>query len=352
MVHLELTSRCNASCPMCARNIQGGKVNPLLPQTDLSLEDIKSIFPESFVSQLRKIYLCGNYGDPVAAKDTLEVLEYFKTINPTLNLGIHTNGGARDSKWWARIAKTVSYCRFGIDGLQDTNHLYRQGVRWEKLIENVRAFIDAGGRAEWDYLLFRHNEHQIEDARKLSKELGFQLFQVKNTSRFFDSKSGKTAKGYQVLNSLGEPSHQLYPSLLPEYQNKALETDYHEVVRDFGSVENYWDQTEIDCRVGLEKSIYISAEGLVFPCCWTANQTYSIKNPRQSSVWKILETLPEKEKSISAFHKPLSEIIEGRFFQVDLPNSWSRPSVRDGKLQVCAKTCGKCVKPFESQFIK
>ena len=68
---------------------------------------------------------------------------------------------------------------FSIDGLEDTNHLYRQYVGWVKLMENVNAYMSAGGVAVWDYLIFKHNEHQIDEAEKLSKKLGFYKFTPK-----------------------------------------------------------------------------------------------------------------------------------------------------------------------------
>ena len=62
VVHLEMTDACNASCPMCARNINGGEDNPQLPNTELSIDDIKSIFAPRFIAQLDRMYMCGNYG--------------------------------------------------------------------------------------------------------------------------------------------------------------------------------------------------------------------------------------------------------------------------------------------------
>ena len=37
-VHVELTSRCNARCPMCMRNYRGGEYNAGYPVTELTLE--------------------------------------------------------------------------------------------------------------------------------------------------------------------------------------------------------------------------------------------------------------------------------------------------------------------------
>lgn len=67
-VHLEITTRRNASCPQCPRNLSGGDVNPALPIAELSLDDMKCILPRDFVARLRKLYACGNYGDPMVAK--------------------------------------------------------------------------------------------------------------------------------------------------------------------------------------------------------------------------------------------------------------------------------------------
>ncbi len=355
MVHLEVTSRCNASCPMCARNIHGGKTSPYLPLTDLRLEQIKQIFPVAFIRQLNKIYLCGNYGDPAAGPETLEILSYFREVHPQITLGVHTNGGVRSSEWWGQLAKVVSYCRFGIDGLEDTNHLYRRNVNWERLQQNIKAFVAAGGRAEWDFLLFEHNEHQIDRARDLAKTWGFQDFQVKNTSRFFDKKTTTTLMDYQVRDVDGQNIYKLRPTRLSHYQNKALEKGYREVVAEYGSVMDYWNKTEIQCRVAVEKSIYISAEGLVFPCCWTAGQLYSATTPMSAAnneVWKQIESLSEGKESLSALRYSIESILRGAYFQKTLPESWNAPSLKEGKLQVCAKTCGQTVKPFESQFIK
>ena len=55
---------------------------------------------------------------------------------------------------------------------------------FSKIIKNATAFISNGGHAEWAFLKFKHNEHQVETARQLSVELGFKKFSMKNTSRF------------------------------------------------------------------------------------------------------------------------------------------------------------------------
>ena len=50
---------------MCDRNIHGGKDNPNLGMHELSLLDIQTMMPPHFVKQLDRIYMCGNFGDPL-----------------------------------------------------------------------------------------------------------------------------------------------------------------------------------------------------------------------------------------------------------------------------------------------
>ena len=43
-IHLEVTQNCQANCPMCDRNQNGGAINPHINLDELSLEDCKKIF--------------------------------------------------------------------------------------------------------------------------------------------------------------------------------------------------------------------------------------------------------------------------------------------------------------------
>ena len=41
----------------------------------------------------------------------------------------------------------------------------------------MKSFIEAGGRARWDFLVFDFNEQKVDEARKLSEEWGFEKSQ-------------------------------------------------------------------------------------------------------------------------------------------------------------------------------
>ncbi len=350
-VHLEITDRCNASCPQCARNILGGKENPHLSQTELYLSDIKAIFTPEILRGLKRIFMCGNYGDPGVGRDTLEAFEYFRAENSEMNLGMNTNGAMRTPDWWARVAKVIDGkgdIKFGIDGLSDTNHLYRKNVNFERMMANIQAFIDNGGRAVWEFIVFRHNEHQVEQARELSEKMGFEKFTVKKTGRFFSNTKLKGKDRQEVHNSDGEVEYYLEKPTDPKYQNQSLQKE-QKLLDEFGSLENYLNQTQVDCKTLNEGSIYISSQGLAFPCCWTGNQLYLWYNrPRSSEVWKVIDRSGGLE-AIDARKQTLGAILEGEFFK-NIQKSWSCSSLENGKLKVCSKTCGQSFNQFKDQY--
>jgi MoaA/NifB/PqqE/SkfB family radical SAM enzyme len=349
-LHLEVTSQCNASCPMCLRNVSGGKVNPHLPITELRFDSIRNFFPEDFIRSLKRMYMCGNYGDPLVAKDTLEIFRYFRAVNPEIHLAMFTNGSARGPEWWRELASVIDLCHFGVDGLEDTNHLYRRKTNFKKIMENAKAYIDQGGNACWDFIVFAHNEHQLEAARALSEEMGFKKITFKKTGRFFSYSKAQVKEAQEVLNADGSLDYEIFPPQNPKYYNDALKSDAR-IIEKYGSFDCYFDQAEIHCKVAEEKSLYVTAEGLVFPCCWVGLRLYPwYSKEKADPVWKLIDQLEGGLEALSLAHHPMKDIVEGPFFQKVLPESWEKSSLSEGKLKVCAKTCGKKFDAFASQF--
>lgn len=370
-VHLEITERCNAACLQCGRNINGGEDNQYLQNRELTLQDIKQFFPISFIKQLQHIYLCGNYGDPIVAHDTLEVLKYFRESNPDLLLSINTNGSARNKEWWTELAHILGkngYVIFSIDGLKDTNHIYRQNTNWDKIVDSFTSFIQSGGIAHWEFIVFNHNEHQVEEAEQLSQTYGFKKFQIKKTARFNSGLEGKVKEGIVVKNKKGKeielkkPHNQKFINDgLQELSNKIggipsikLPTTYDEIKNKLfpelfpGNLVALYEKTTIDCKVKKERSVYISAEGIVQPCCWIGANMYRWYHMFQrTQIWRYINKVGLD--NISLKHKTLESIIQGEYFKL-IEDSWELPTCKKGKLMVCAKTCGRDLETFSKQY--
>lgn len=349
-VHLEITSKCNARCPMCLRTVCGGKDNPILPLVELNLEEIKKIFTPDFLKQLNRIFMCGNYGDPIIAKDTLEAFKYFREQNPNIRLDMFTNGSAKSESWWREIAEVIDLVHFGVDGLEDTNHIYRKGTHFPTIERNIKAYIGAGGQAVWDYIVFKHNEHQIEEARQKSEEWGFKKFNIKKTGRFFSNTKLEGKGKQEVYTRQGDLDYYIEMPVDKKYHNSALSKE-QALVEKYGSLEQYLDATPIECKVAAEKSLYISAMGRAFPCCWTANQLYPWYFEKENSyMWKLLGQLENGASDLEVLKHGVEKVVNGPFFQNILLKSWQQKSIKEGKPKCCAKICGTEFDPFRSQF--
>lgn len=314
---------------MCNRNVNSGQDNPLIKIRNWSLDEFKNVMTPEVLNQLDSYYFCGNFGDPMLNNDLIAMCQYSTDVAPDTPIAIHTNGGARNNSWWTRLAHALPKQHrvvFALDGLADTHHLYRVGTRFEDVIDNAKAFILAGGVAEWVFIKFKHNEHQVEQAQAMAAELGFQHFTLKNSSRFILEPSVK------VVDRKGNTTHFIEPATdVPmKFIDKKIIQAYKDIVAN----------SNIECKSKHEKEIYIDAFGEVLPCCWLAIVPYSYIDPDEALEVKT-EMLRQHHElvdtlgNINAFDKPVKDIIESNEYQTAWNDYWTT-----NKLITCARTCG------------
>jgi hypothetical protein len=241
VLHVEPTDVCQASCPLCARETDPAFRKDV--KHHLRVEQIQQHFSDRVISNLDKMFMCGNYGDPAAGYYTMDIYRYFRKINPDIVLGMNTNGAVQSTFFWHALGQLFNqpndYVVFSIDGLEDTNSVYRKNVQWPKLISNIEAFVAAGGSAHWDMLVYKHNQHQVDACEQLARDMGFKWFRAKVSKRGFTDR-------------LEFPIGWQQPVL---------------------------DQGPIRCHAQLEKSMYIDAQGRVSACCWLGStQTDFVKD--------------------------------------------------------------------------
>ncbi len=341
-LHLEITNNCQASCPMCSRNNHGGMDNPLIKIQEWSLEEFKTVINQEVLDQIDNIYFCGNFGDPLLNDNLVDMCSYVKR-NSTVSIRIHTNGSLRNASWWASLAKSLPQDHvviFAIDGLADTHSRYRIGTDYNKILNNARSFIQAGGIAEWAFLVFEHNEHQIEEARSIAQENGFRRFTVKNSSRFIADKN------FPVLNKNGNIVDTLRPatSSVIKFLDKEVISNYKSIVAN----------TEIDCYVKKTKEVYIDAYKNLMPCCFLASAPYNYTE-ESSPIFSIRQELLQQYNDLveslgqlDTTKRSIKDIVNSHQYQTVWQEYWGSK-----KLITCARTCGKndISKPMD-QFIE
>jgi MoaA/NifB/PqqE/SkfB family radical SAM enzyme len=330
LLEWEVTTACNAACPQCPRNYYGGKTWHTLPIIQNSLVWAKQHLPTDFVQRLRRVDFCGTYGDPIVNTELVSIVSWLLEVNPELSISIKTNGGLKDKFWWTQLAKTLGpngTVFFGIDGLHDTNHLYRKKTNFNKIIENATAFIKAGGVANWNYIVFKHNEHQIDEARRLSSELGFANFNLKLTGRFFN-KNHKMVDSIIVHNDKNQTDYKIELPTHADYVNSA-----YTQINTFAA-----ESININCKFMNLNRIYLSAEGFVFPCGWLHDRMYGYEAEQHPDHQKLkdLFELAGGQQMANINYTSIDKIVNGVWFDT-LQESWSNQKTT---LDRCKIMCG------------
>ena len=319
-VHVELTTRCNARCPMCMRNYRGMDYNSGYPDVELNLADFQHIM-SPIITQLKRVNFNGNLGDFASARDALEIVEYLVAHNITVD--INTNGSLRNQSWWKQLAMPGVTVGFALDGLADTHALYRQDTDWNKIVANAQAFISAGGRAVWRFVPFDHNRHQEAQCRQLAQSMGFVKFE-----NIYDGRDSGP-----VFTRAGEYSHQIGKDLGPAGNIPSIKylIESHVTWFDSHTVQSHKDVPDLKlrCLHKIKQEIYIAADGSVYPCCYLGFYPETMHHAGNSQTKELV-------RENNALKYDLAHCLEW-FDRVE--QTWSRNSIADGRLYQCVNSC-------------
>lgn len=248
--HLEPTSKCTLECPLCDRTWFNKKFKKRLLH-EINIKDVIN-----FIGPDKDIHLCGNNGDPIYHSNFLELCAGLKNNN--CNLRITTNGSAKTTDWWEKLSKILTAndkIEYSIDGLEDTNHVYRKNSNWEQIIVGIKCMRKSKINMTWKFIVFKHNQHQIKEARSYSEQLGFDNFRLITSDRWQDSKDLM-------------PDKEFVSTLFDEIkQNLSVDIDH-----------GYDLQPKCIENNLPTNGLYIDAEGNFYPCCWMGSYRYRYKS--------------------------------------------------------------------------
>ena len=325
IVHVEASSRCNSRCPMCSRFTADGFVQPELNELDLTGEVFYKLFTEEFTSQLEHVYFSGVYGDPCLNKLLPEFVNYLMD-NGCKSVSIDTNGGYRSEDWWASLARPHVMINFALDGTDnETLDKYRIGVVYDKAYANIKSFVSAGGDAQWNFIVFKHNEHQVETAKQLAEDIGAK-FRLKVTQKF------RGRKNYKVMID-GVQQYTLEPPDQESFRHPNVGTVEHIPIsvfkyKDYSKL-SHLNGNKVSCKIQQRQEIYLTSTGLLMPCCYLATYTHDSPGSVQFTSLYDLEKFNLKSLSVA-------EILEN--FK-PISDNWDK-TINDGNLITCLHTCG------------
>jgi MoaA/NifB/PqqE/SkfB family radical SAM enzyme len=274
--HVEPTSKCTLECPLCSRTWFYEKFKKR------NLHEINVDHLVAFIGKNKTISMCGNNGDPIYHSQFIDLCSKLK--DNECKIFITTNGSAKTKAWWSKLNSVLDQSdniRFSIDGLKDTNHIYRKNAKWQSIMDAVSTLKNRECRIEWKFIVFKHNQHQIKKAEALSKELGFDHFTLEHSDRWLNEKDLM-------------PDEEFVDTTYKQSQEILMNPDFKTTM----SPKCLMDDKP-------QRSLYIDAEGNFYPCCWMGSYTYKyqtvfspkrkIFNIKDNTLKSILERTEVKE---------------------------------------------------------
>ena len=271
-LHLEISALCNAVCPQCARYPAASYYShPNISHDHVwSIDSVRKRLPLEDLANIKHYLLNGTVGDFITNKDALEIVKHFKLAAPASFISINTNGSARSTAWWQELAKIPNVrVNFALDGLEDTHHLYRRNTNWQQIINNAKAYIQAGGDADWIMTIFKHNQHQIDACNLLASELGFDNFYARHSDRTIVPARDKGGNFTHWLEPAdGTPVTGVNREELYKLERKELNFKNGVEFKATPIHNNIPLPSLNNCDSLRDSSIYVGGNWSVAPCCF------------------------------------------------------------------------------------
>lgn len=261
-ISFEPTTSCNLRCPECPSGLRA-----FTRPTGM----LKKDFFSDTIDQLHKelLYLVFYFqGEPYLNPDFLDMVKYAsqKKIYTATSTNAHylTDANAKRT-----IESGLDRLIISIDGTtQEVYQQYRVGGRLEKVIEGAKNIVKWKREMNskkpfvvFQFLVVKHNEHQIEEVKQLAKEIGV------------DDVWFKTAQVYDYEND----PNQLIPTL--DKYSRYKKTSEGTVFK--GKLSNQcWR---------LWHDPVITWDGLVAPCCFDKDAQHRLGDLKTKSfkeIWK------------------------------------------------------------------
>jgi len=177
-VNIDVTYRCPLECPFCDRQKYKKSKERIKESRDLPISDFKKI-----LSFFDKITFCGQISDPIYHPKFHKLMEMFSESNCSY-LKIYTNGTRKSKEWWEKsftIDDRVDWY-FALDGTnQETANIYRKNTNFQEVFDTMILGKSLGASIYWQFIPFKHNEHQIEEYFELCEKYDIIPFMRKSS---------------------------------------------------------------------------------------------------------------------------------------------------------------------------
>jgi radical SAM protein with 4Fe4S-binding SPASM domain len=255
-ISFEPTTSCNLRCPECPSGLRA---------FTRPIGMLKRDFFRETIDQLHKelLYLVFYFqGEPYLNPDFLDMVKYAseKKIYTATSTNAHFLNDANAKR---TIEAGLDRLIISIDGTtQETYQQYRVGGNLNKVLEGARNIVKWKKELKsktpfvvFQFLVVKHNEHQIEDIKKLAREIGV------------DDVWFKTAQVYDYVN---DPNN-----LIPV-------NDKYSRYRKTKNGNEFKGKLSNHCW-RLWHDPVITWDGLVAPCCFDKDAQHRMGDLKEKS---------------------------------------------------------------------
>jgi radical SAM protein with 4Fe4S-binding SPASM domain len=257
VVMIEPTNICNLKCPLCP----SGNDTLKRPKGYMDISTFEKIIDE--IKDRSFMVVLWNQGESFLNKDFLKMIKYaserglFTLVSTNANIEIKAE---------EIIHSGLDSIIVSLDGAtQETYNKYRINGDLSKVLKNVDNLVEAKKKLKsskpiirWQFLVMKHNEHEIDDMKKLADKHGVNNLELKTV---------------QIYSK--EDVHNVLP-LNPRYRRYKIPGDDFELK--FG-IKNR-------CR-RIWTNAVVNWDGEVAICCFDKDVKFKIGNIKETSLSKI-----------------------------------------------------------------
>ena len=261
-ISVEPTTSCNFRCPECPSGLRAFTRDTGMLDKEFFKTTIDELSPEL-------LYLIFYFqGEPYLNTKFLDMVAYAsqKGIYTATSTNAHYLTDANCEK---TIRSGLSRMIISIDGTtQETYESYRIGGNLEKVLEGAKRIVkwkkELKSRTPhliFQFLVVRHNEHQIDEVYRLAEEIGIDEVRL------------KTAQVYEYENG-----NELIP-LQEQYSRYKKNKDGTYSIKN-KMVNSCWR---------MWQGCVITWDGIVVPCCFDKDATHRLGNLKEqkfAQLWK------------------------------------------------------------------
>ena len=261
---MDVNNYCNLRCPLC----DTGRKSLGRDQSMMSFQHFEKLFAK--VEPYALEVCLYNWGEPLMNPDVYRIIEHVTRHRVGTNLSTNFSITVSDEKLEALARSGLEHLIVSVDGTtQEVYEIYRKRGRLDQVLGNVRRLRDIRDRLglktphiEWQFIVFKHNEHQKDEVRRTHSELGF------DSVRF----AAPAMPYVDMFNA------ELADQFMPE------DTDYHQYNPNLLLGKEYMDDQV--CHY-LYRTAAINSDGGITPCCFLIEDKHDFGNLNEESVDEI-----------------------------------------------------------------